>query len=53
MVSTKSVMILDFGKATLIECPVTYKLDADEQEEYGMRHWHIEAELRTGKGAKT
>lgn len=53
MADLSTVKVIDFGKATLFDYPITYSLDAVERERYASNHSHVELELREIKGAKT
>ena len=53
MANHETSKILDFGKATLSDFPVTYSLDAAERELYNKKYKQIEFELRYEKQAKT
>ena len=46
------VVLIDFGKATMIKCPVIYRLKPDEQEMYNLHHRHPAHELRNVPGSK-
>ena len=53
MANHETSKILDFGKATLSDFPVTYSLDAAERELYNKKYKQIEFELRNENQAKT
>ena len=53
MANHETSKILDFGKATLSDFPITYSLDAAERELYNKKYKQIEFELRNEKQAKT
>ena len=53
MASTETCKIIDFGKATLIENPITFNLDPEERKNYNARYKQVEFELRNEKQAKT
>ena len=53
MASTETCKIIDFGKATLIEPPITFNLDPEERKNYNARYKQVEFELRNEKQADT
>ena len=53
LASNELAKIIDFGKATLTNYPVTFNLDPEERSEYNDRYKQVEYELRNQKGAKT
>ena len=53
MANHETSKILDFGKATLSDFPVTFSLDAAEPQLYNKQYKKIQFELRNEKQAKT
>ena len=53
MANNETSKILDFGKATLSDFPITYSLDAAERKLYNKKYKQIEFELRNVKQAKS
>ena len=53
LASSDSAKIIDFGKATLIQFPITFKLDMNERAEYNEKYNQIEDELRNQRGSQT
>ena len=53
LASPDTTKLIDFGKATLEDFPVTYNLDAVERELYNKRYQQVEFELRNEKLCKT
>ena len=52
LVSSDSAKIIDFGKATLIKFPITFRLDKNERAEYNEKYKQIEDELRNQRGSQ-
>ena len=50
--SSRRPVVIDFGKATTIDCPRTYSLNAEEQTKYNVHHRHLAHELRNVPGTK-
>ena len=48
IVADKRVVIIDFGKATMIKCPVQYDItpSSEDQATYNTNHRHLAHELR-------
>ena len=53
LASPDTTKLIEFGKATLEDFPVTYNLDAVERELYNRRYQQVEFELRNEKLCKT
>lgn len=49
---SKRPVLIDFGKATTINCPRTYSLNAEEREKCNVHHRHLAHELRNVPGTK-
>eukprot|EP00112_Aurelia_sp_Birch-Aquarium-sp1_P025741 Seg873.16 transcript_id=Seg873.16/GoldUCD/mRNA.D3Y31 product="Mitogen-activated protein kinase kinase kinase 1" protein_id=Seg873.16/GoldUCD/D3Y31 len=50
--TTKRAVIIDFGKATTIEYPLTYCLNEEQREKYNKHHRHLAHELRNAAGTQ-
>ena len=53
LASQEAVKLIDFGKASLTNFPITYNLTAAERDLYNKRYQQIEYELRNEKLCKT
>ena len=53
LVSSDTSKIIDFGKATLVNIPITFTLDCEERKVYNLKYKQIEYELRIEKNAQT
>ena len=53
MYSGNSTRVIDFGKATALAYPITYKLTPKMREKHNLQHSHVEWELRNLRDAKT
>ena len=53
LVSSETSKIIDFGKATLVNFPITFTLDCEERKEYNLKYKQIEFELRNEKNVQT
>ena len=52
VVCEERVVIIDFGKATMIKCPVTYNIKKADQETHNLYHRHLAHELRNKTNSK-
>ena len=50
--TTKRAVIIDFGKVTTIENPLTYCLNAEQRRKYNKHHRHLAHELRYSAGTQ-
>ena len=53
LVSSDTSKTIDFGKATLVNFPITFTLDCEERKVYNLKYKQIEYELRNEKNAQT
>uniref|UniRef100_A0A7M5UUT5 Protein kinase domain-containing protein n=2 Tax=Clytia hemisphaerica TaxID=252671 RepID=A0A7M5UUT5_9CNID len=52
VVCKERVVLIDFGKATMIKCPVTYNIKKADQVTYNLYHRHLAHELRNKTNSK-
>ena len=52
VVCNERVVLIDFGKASMIKCPVTYNIRKSDQVTYNLYHRHLAYELRNKANSK-